>query len=214
MPQAPGDRGHRGRVGVAGRAVQQPLARPERPWAPGLAAAAQRPGARRRLPQVLLVGERPVACPWGQRRPFREAGRRGKPVQACPGDLAGEVELVEQHPEAVGPGVGSMVVHVGSLRSQRPHAGMARPRRRPRRAPRWRELVVRAWSVRSSGDDDDHADRRAPVGHGLLLGGATPNRQGNPTMASLRPATGLPPRLPGRWGPDSAPRLRWTSQGR
>src|SRR5215208_5083624 len=45
VPQPPGDRGDRGRVGVAGRAVELPLARPERPGAHGLAAAADRPGA-------------------------------------------------------------------------------------------------------------------------------------------------------------------------
>src|SRR6266542_1981438 len=79
------------------------------------AAAADRPGAGRRLPQVLLVGERPVALPRGRRRPLREARRRSQPVQACLGDLAGTVELVEQHAETVGPIVGPIVFHVGSL---------------------------------------------------------------------------------------------------
>jgi hypothetical protein len=37
-------------------------------------------------------------------------------------------------------------------------------------------VAVRAWSVRSSGDDADLTDRRAPVGHGHLLGGATRKR--------------------------------------
>jgi hypothetical protein len=53
-----------------------------------------------------------------------------------------------------------------------------RLRRRPEASATRRVLAVRAWSgvVRSSDDDDDHADRPAPVGHGHLLRGATRKR--------------------------------------
>src|SRR5215211_7946726 len=174
VTQPPRDRGHRGRVGVAGSVIQQPLARPERPWAPGLAASPQRPGARRRLPQVLLVGERPVARPRGQRRPFGEARRRDEPVQACPGDLPGEVELVEQHPEAVGPRVGPMVFHVGSYGRRAP----------PTPGPRGPEASATTARAGGAGVLPSATDSSGAARHG--------NGQANPTTTP--PPTATPTR--------------------
>src|SRR5215211_5225630 len=186
VTQPPRDRGHRGRVGVAGSVIQQSLARPERPWAPGLAASPQRPGARRRLPQVLLVGERPVARPRGQRRPFGEARRRDEPVQACPGDLPGEVELVEQHPEAVGPRVGPMVFHVGSYGRRAP----------PTPGPRGPEAS--ATTARAGGGACFRRPRTPPGRRDTETGKQIqprrrPLRRPRPGRARRRPGNSAPP---------------------
>jgi hypothetical protein len=98
-----------------------------------------------------------------------------------------------------------------------PYGRGARPRQESRgcgdarwRAPHRRVLAVRAWSVRSSDDADDLADRRAPVGHGRLLGGATrkrsrPSNHGTaptatPTRTTPSRPVNPPPRGAGRHG--------------
>jgi hypothetical protein len=70
-----------------------------------------------------------------------------------------------------------MVFHAGSLTVAEPaHARLARLRRRPEASATMARAGCGGLVGGSSGDDADLADRRAPVGHGHLLGGATRKR--------------------------------------
>ena len=124
--------------------------------------------------------------------PLAGAGRRGQPVQACLGDLAGEVELVQQHAKPAGPMVVyPMVFHVGSFTVAAPahnrdHAAAAPPAGQ-RAARRVLAVGLGRWVVSWSDDGDDLADGRAFVGHGCLLRGATRKKGARPSNHHAAP---------------------------
>src|SRR5437763_1411515 len=82
MPQPPGDRGDRRRVGLRRVAIKQPIALAKRPRCQGLIATSddQAPGAG--LPQVLLVAQ---------------------PLQPRLRESAGAIELIQEQAQPVSP---------------------------------------------------------------------------------------------------------------